>query len=51
MRDRGATGKCIVFSNFIEAIDSVSNSISEALDGKGCYMRFTANLKVSNLKS
>jgi hypothetical protein len=42
---RRAMGKCIIFSNFIEAIDSVANSISEALDGKGCYMRFTANLK------
>ena len=51
------TGKCIIFSNFIEAIDSVSNSLSEALlqygphprncaDGGACnFMRFTANMK------
>lgn len=38
-------GKCIVFSNFIEAIDNVSNSLSEALSGAGIFMRFTANMK------
>jgi len=42
---RHPLGKCIVFSNFIEAIDNVANSISEAMDGGGNYMRFTANLK------
>jgi hypothetical protein len=26
----GMQGKCIVFSNFIEAIDSVANSLTEA---------------------
>jgi hypothetical protein len=41
----GAQGKCIVFSNFIEAIDSVANSLSEALRETGIFMRFTANMK------
>jgi hypothetical protein len=41
----GRIGKCIIFSNFIEAIDSAANSLSEALHGAGIYMRFTANLK------
>lgn len=41
----GSNGKCIVFSNFIEAIDSVANTISEALHGQGIFMRFTANMK------
>ena len=41
----GKTGKCIIFSNFIEAIDSVTWSLSEALHGVGIYMRFTANVK------
>jgi len=39
------SGKCIVFSNFIEAIDSVANTISEALYGHGIFMRFTTNMK------
>ena len=41
----GAQGKCIVFSNFIEAIDSVANSLAEALRETGIFMRFTANMK------
>jgi len=42
---RHPAGKCIVYSNFIETIDNVANSISEAMGGGGNYMRFTANLK------
>jgi superfamily II DNA/RNA helicase len=38
-------GKCIVFSNFIEAIDNVANSLTEALNEFGIFMRFTANMK------
>lgn len=37
--------KCIVFSNFIEAIDSLTNNLSEALLGEGIFMRFTQNMK------
>jgi hypothetical protein len=39
------TGKCIIFSNFIEAIDSVAYSLGEALPDAGIFMRFTANMK------
>jgi len=57
------TGKCIIFSNFVEAIDSVSNSLSEALlqygphprncaDGGACnFMRFTSNVRSASLRS
>ena len=46
----GRVGKCIIFSNFIEAIDSVANSLTEALYETGVFMRFTANLKGGTLE-
>ena len=41
---KSRAGKCIVFSNFIEMIDLVANTLWEVC-GDGCYMRLTANMK------
>ncbi len=41
---KSRVGKCIVFSNFIEMIDLVANSLSEVCVD-GCFMRLTSNMK------